>query len=219
MQYLRAGLGSSLSIAMLLVSSTLCAQQAAKPAAAPPPPAAAPPPAPASLSQSLGVVVFPAKNQSAATQSSDEGYCYGWAKTNTGIDPMAPPPTQAAAVAPPPPDPGGQRVAGAARGAAGGAVIGAIAGDAGQGAAIGAAAGAMHGGAQKRRGNLPQRAQSCRTEDAACVLKFGMDSAECCLQLLVGRRKRDRHEGNRDLCGAVFSFFHFHKLSTVERKK
>jgi hypothetical protein len=29
----------------------------------------------------------------------------------------------------------------------------------------------------------------------------------------------DRHEGNRDLCGAVFSFFHFHKLSTVERKK
>src|SRR6185369_10553357 len=109
MQYLRAGLGSSLSIAMLLVSSALCAQQAAKPAAAPPPAAA-------SLSQSLGVVVFPAKNQSAATQSSDEGYCYGWAKTNTGIDPMAPPPTQAAAVAPPPPDPGGQRVAGAARG-------------------------------------------------------------------------------------------------------
>ena len=156
MQYLRAGLVSSLSITALLVSSALYAQQAAKPAAAPPP---APAPAPASLSQSLGVVVFPAKNQSAATQSSDEGYCYGWAKTNTGIDPMAPAPTQAAAVAPPPPDPGGQRVSGAARGAAGGAVIGAIAGDAGQGAAIGAAAGAMHGGAQKRRGQKDAAAQ------------------------------------------------------------
>ncbi|HUL17816.1 MAG TPA: hypothetical protein VLV29_01000, partial [Steroidobacteraceae bacterium] len=52
-----------------------------------------PPPAattdPGALSSSLGLYVFPAKNQAAATQSNDEASCFGWAKTRTGIDPMA----------------------------------------------------------------------------------------------------------------------------------
>ena len=119
------------------------------------PPPAAPPTAPAngSISSSLGVIVFPAKNQTPQQQQSDEGYCYGWAKTNTNIDPMAIKPSQPQQVAATP-DPAtagdGARVGGAARGAAGGAVIGAITGNAGEGAAVGAAAGAMAGGAARR---------------------------------------------------------------------
>jgi len=105
------------------------AQQAAAPATPPP-----------SISQSLGVIVFPSKNQSATTQSGDESFCFNWAKSNTGIDPMnihppaAPAPTQSTQQAV---NSAGQgaRVKGAAGGAAAGAAIGAIAGDAGQGAA------------------------------------------------------------------------------------
>lgn len=101
-----------------------------------------------------GLIIYPAKNQSAEQQSKDESECQAWAKKNTGIDPLAlasaasQTPPVAAQKAPPP---GGQRVRGAARGAAGGAVVGAIAGDAGKGAAIGAAAGTVAGGARKRR--------------------------------------------------------------------
>jgi YMGG-like Gly-zipper len=114
----------------------------------------APAPATSSLSSSLGLYVFPAKNQTAQQQANDETSCFGWAKTQTGIDPMAikpqaPDQQQAAAAADASTQ--GARVKGAARGAAAGAVIGGIAGDAGQGAAIGAAAGTMAGGSQKRQ--------------------------------------------------------------------
>jgi hypothetical protein len=146
------------------------AQQAAPatpaPAAAPAAPAAA---ANSSLSSSLGVFVFPAKNQSSSQQSTDEGACYGWAKSQTGIDPMnikppepAQPSDQQAANSG-----GGERARGAARGAAGGAVIGAITGDAGEGAAVGAAAGAMAGGAQKRRAKRDAAAQQQQQQAAA----------------------------------------------------
>ena len=125
----------------------------------PPPPAATPAAAPAAapskpLSTSLGVIVFPAKGQTAQTQSQDEGECYAWSKGQTGVDPMEPPPAitpapAQQAVAPPP---GGQRLRGAARGAAAGAIIGEVADDdAGKGAAIGATAGALRGGAERRR--------------------------------------------------------------------
>ena len=136
------------------------AQQAAPPT---PAPAAAPaaPAAQASLSSSLGVFVFPAKNQTTTQQSDDEGACYSWAKSQTGIDPMniKPPepaqPSQEQAAD----SGGGERARGAARGAAGGALIGAIAGDAGTGAAAGAAAGALSGGAAKRRAKRDAAAQ------------------------------------------------------------
>src|SRR3954453_17329419 len=86
-------------------------------------------------------IAYPSKGQSAQKQQADDGACYSWAKSNTGIDPAtastAPPPQSGRAGG------GGERVGGAARGAAGGAVIGAIAGDAGKGAAIGATAGTM----------------------------------------------------------------------------
>ena len=86
------------------------------PAATPAPTAAA---APGSLSSSLGVVVFPAKDQSSGQQSTDEQACYGWAKSKTGIDPAhitAPQPADSQASSG-----GGERARGAARGAAGGA--------------------------------------------------------------------------------------------------
>ena len=105
-----------------LLIPTGYAQQAAQ---APAPPAAAPAaaaPGNSSLSSSLGLFVFPAKNQSSSQQSTDEGACYGWAKSQTGIDPVniKPPapaqPSQEQAAS----SGGGERVRGAAKGAAGG---------------------------------------------------------------------------------------------------
>jgi uncharacterized protein YcfJ len=128
------------------------------------------PPAPTqSLSKSLGVVVFPATGQNAQQQSQDEGECYAWAKTDTGVDPMAaappPPPTQQAAQSA---GPDGSRVRGAARGAAAGAIIGEIADDdAGKGAAIGATAGALRGGAQSRRNQAAAQSQAEQQQQAA----------------------------------------------------
>jgi YMGG-like Gly-zipper len=100
-------------------------------------------------------IAYPAKGQSQAQQQKDDGDCYSWAKSNTGIDP-------AAVAGAPPPAPSGPAVGGAARGAAGGAVIGAIAGDAGKGAAAGAAVGTMAGGhrARQNQRNAQANAQS-----------------------------------------------------------
>lgn len=135
--------------------------------------AAAQTPAPTkSLSTSLGVVVFPAKGQSAEKQSQDEGECFTWSKSQTGFDPMNPaasaPPVQAAA--PPPPPQSGQRVRGAARGAAAGAVIGEIANDdASEGAAVGAAVGAVRGGRQKRQANAQAQEQAAAQQQQAAA--------------------------------------------------
>jgi hypothetical protein len=102
-------------------------------------------------------IVYPAKGQSPTQQSGDDGACYGWAKQNTGIDPLT------VAQTPPPPTSstgGGERVSGAARGALGGLAIGAIAGDAGQGAAIGAVVGTMAGGSRARQNQQAQQQQA-----------------------------------------------------------
>lgn len=98
-------------------------------------------------------IAYPAKGQSAQQQQRDDGECYGWAKSNTGIDPAV----VASSPPPPPSAAGGERVRGAARGAAGGAAIGAIAGDAGEGAAIGAVVGTMAGGRQARQNKAAQQ--------------------------------------------------------------
>lgn len=129
------------------------------------------PPAPQSLSSSLGVVVFPAKGQSAQQQSQDEGECYAWSKGQTGIDPTAPPPAVAAPpqqAAQPAPAATGSRVRGAARGAAAGAVIGEVAsGDAGKGAAIGATAGTLKGGADSRKQKAAAEEQASQQQQQA----------------------------------------------------
>ena len=94
------------------------------------------------ISKSLGLYVFPAKDQDKATQDADEAACFKWAKQQSGYDPMNPTKVIAAEA-----DTSldGSAVVGAAGGAAAGAAIGAIAGDTGKGAAIGAVVGGLRG--------------------------------------------------------------------------
>ncbi|NML30536.1 glycine zipper family protein [Paraburkholderia antibiotica] len=121
-------------------------------------------------------IAYPAKGQSAQKQQQDEGACYSWARSNTGVDPAA------VANAPPPPSGpavgGGERVQGAARGAAGGAVIGAIAGDAGKGAAIGAATGTVVGGSRARQ-NRRAAAASTQAQSQGAMSTFNRAYAAC----------------------------------------
>jgi len=107
-----------------------------------------------SFAKSLGIYVFPAKDQDAATQQKDDSDCYRWAVEQSGVDPINPPKVEAAQVDT---SPDGTAVKGAARGAAAGVAIGAIAGDAGKGAAIGATAGAIHGRRAKVAGDAQQQ--------------------------------------------------------------
>lgn len=112
-----------------------------------------------------GPVAYPARGQSAATQSKDEGECHVWARNKTGVDPAAlaanPPPQETG-----PAVGGGERARGAARGALGGAAIGAITGDAGKGAGVGAVAGTMVGGHRARQ-NQQSRNQSAQQAQSA----------------------------------------------------
>ena len=127
---------------LLLAMSSATLAQTATPAQ----PATSAPVAP--TSKALGVVVYPAKNQSAAQQSADESECYNWAQSHTGIDPNAPAAVPATAEEQ---KPKGERAKSAARGAAAGAVIGEVANDdASQGAKVGATAGVVAGGRRSR---------------------------------------------------------------------
>lgn len=102
----------------------------------------------ASLNKSLGLFVFPAKDQKPEQQASDEQACYSWAVEQSGVDPLNMAATKPDSVAK---GPDGSAVRGAARGAVAGVAIGAIAGNAGKGAAIGAAAGGMAGAGGKKQ--------------------------------------------------------------------
>ena len=145
-------------------------------------------PASASLSGKLGLVVFPAKDQTKEQQASDEKACYDWSKEQTGIDPAAVTVnTDSAAAA-------GQAAAdtathgagakGAARGAAGGAVIGGIAGDAGTGAAIGAVTGAVGGRrAKKKAGQQAQQQAVAEAQgEAAGKIEAFKKGMSACLE-------------------------------------
>jgi hypothetical protein len=138
----------------LLLSLSLQAQQSetAAPAAAP---AAGP------LSSSLGVFVFPAKGQAPEQQSNDETACFGWAKTQTGIDPLAIKPQVAATTQPSSTSNAGSGAV--AKGAVGGAVmgtaVGAIAGNTGKGAAIGATMGVFSGAGARHQAKQQAAAQ------------------------------------------------------------
>jgi Glycine zipper len=94
------------------------------------------------------MVIYPANNQSNEQLEKDKYECYGWAKQQSGFDPMAPPTTKTA-----PPKKQAKKGGvgrGALRGTAGGAAVGAIAGDTKKGMKIGAASGALIGGARRR---------------------------------------------------------------------
>ena len=91
--------------------------------------------------------VYPQKGQSAQQQQKDEFECYGWAKGQTGFDPMAPPTARTA----PPQREGGSVAGGAVGGAVGGAAVGTVVGAiggkrVGKSAAAGAGAGGLIGG-------------------------------------------------------------------------
>lgn len=144
--------------AMLLGGAALLAQPQNQTPATPAP--NAPSSAVQPVSQSLGLIVYPAKGQSADRQSVDEQECYNWAKSQTGIDPQAPAPAAAASEEP---KPSGQRVKSAARGAAAGAIVGEVANnDADEGAKVGAAAGVLTGGrrAREEKGAHEQQAKN-----------------------------------------------------------
>ena len=111
----------------------------------------------ASIASSLGLFVFPAKDQPKDQQELDEFNCYKWAKEQSGIDPINPPSVEAEQVDR---SADGTAVVGAARGAAAGAAIGAIAGDAGKGAAIGAVAGGLRGRRAKVVGDEIEQQQN-----------------------------------------------------------
>ena len=123
-----------------------------------------------SISSSLGLYVFPSKQQNEATQDADETSCYKWAKEQTGVDPMNPPKVQAAQVDK---SADGTAIRGAAGGAAAGAAIGAIAGDAGEGAAIGAVLGGLRGRRAKVVGDEMEQQQN--NQAAASHQKALMD--------------------------------------------
>jgi hypothetical protein len=111
-----------------------------------------------SISSSLGLHAFPAKDQTPQQRQTDETACYSWAKQDSGFDPIAAASSAVASGYSAPPAASGIR--GAAAGAAGGAAIGAIAGNAGKGAAIGATAGGIRGRMVQRRAQAEAQQQA-----------------------------------------------------------
>jgi hypothetical protein len=93
------------------------------------------------------VFIYPNKGQSAEQQEKDKHACYGWAKNNSGFDPMAPPTTKTA------PPSGEKKSGGVVRGGLGGAALGAIIGDSSKSAKRGAVAGGLIGGVRQSSAN------------------------------------------------------------------
>lgn len=113
----------------------------------------------AALRAETEMFIYPQKGQSQEQLEKDKFECYGWAKGQSGFDPMAPP---TATEPPPQAQAKGSTAGGALKGAAGGALlglgIGAIAGgksEALKGAGIGALGGGVIGGV-RRSGQVRQ---------------------------------------------------------------
>jgi len=113
--------------------------------------------------QKLGIVVFPAKGQTAQQQEKEEYDCLMWGADQAGVtstsmkDPKA---AGQAAAAHVDSAAAGAAVKGAAKGAAVGAVFGSISGNSGTGAAYGAAGGALAGRAAKKDAKAQAAAQA-----------------------------------------------------------
>jgi uncharacterized protein YcfJ len=95
------------------------------------------------------LMIFPAKGQSAETQEQDKFTCYGWAKGQSGFDPMKAPTTTTA----PPKSKEGSVAGSAVGGAVGGAVLGKIVGGNKKSAKRGALAGGLVGGVSRSSKN------------------------------------------------------------------
>jgi len=98
------------------------------------------------------LIVYPNKGQDNAQQEQDKFACYGWAKEQSGFDPMAPPVTTT-----PPPQQEAKR-GGLLSGAVRGAIIGGII-DGKDGAKTGAGAGAAIGGMRRMDQNRSEAQQ------------------------------------------------------------
>jgi hypothetical protein len=119
--------------------------------------------------QKLGIVVFPAKGQDAATQEADELACLQWSANEAGVTPAdRKDPNAAAQAAGAKMDSAasGAAVKGAAKGAAAGAIIGSISGNAGEGAAYGAAGGAIAGRRAKKQATAQAQDQAAKKAEA-----------------------------------------------------
>jgi hypothetical protein len=135
------------------------------------------------VKQKLGIVVFPAKGQTAAKQDSDETDCVLWAADQAGVKPGDKPKDAKAAgdtaAAQMSEAATGAAVKGAAKGAAVGAVIGSISGNAGEGAAYGAAGGAIAGrrakkGAEQQAGAQAEAKVNAENQAKLDAVKKGM---------------------------------------------
>ncbi|MDB4303821.1 glycine zipper domain-containing protein [Desulfosarcina sp.] len=115
------------------------------------------------LAKSIGVYVFPNKNQTTETQNKDESDCYKWAMDQTNYDPMNPTVVTANVVDS---SPDGEAIIGAAKGAAAGAAIGSISGNMGDGAAYGAIAGGIRGRRTKKSQDQHQQQANNATASA-----------------------------------------------------
>jgi hypothetical protein len=128
------------------------------------------------VKQKLGMIVYPAKGQTAERQEADEESCLVWAADQTGLNPNAPAPDAKAAgkqaAAATDSATAGVAVKSAAKGAAAGAIFGAIVGDAGTGAAIGAASGAIGGRRARKQASKQAEAQAEQQAKAAQQAKM-----------------------------------------------
>lgn len=130
------------------------------------------------------VHIYPTKGQSKQQLEKDKFACYGWAKGQSGFDPMNPPSQQqleAKARQHQAPQQqqqqssGGNVVRGAVRGAVAGEIVG---GDAGKGAALGAIAGGIRGErrARKKQQQQAQAQQQAVQQQAQAKLQKLRDS-------------------------------------------
>ena len=94
-------------------------------------------------------IIYPKDGQDSVQQDKDNYECYGWAKGQSGFDPMVQP------MASEPPPPQQTKKGGLLRGAAGGAIVGGIV-DGSSGAKTGAAAGGVVGGMRRSSQNRSQ---------------------------------------------------------------
>lgn len=114
---------------------------------------------PDDYTKTLGLYIFPTKNQDNIQQEQDLKECYKWAYEQTKYDPLNPTRIEVNKAE----REKGGAVKGAVRGAASGAVIGAVAGDTGDGAAIGAVAGAIRGRRASRIAQNQENEKNAKT--------------------------------------------------------
>lgn len=111
---------------------------------------------------SMGVVIYPAKGQSAQQQDRDRYECYEWARGQSGFDPAQP--TQPASISP---ASASRTPAAMAGGAIGGAAIAELThNDPGHGAAAGALGAAMIGRVREQQMAQARQQQAAQQQSA-----------------------------------------------------